>query len=349
MKSSTKFLLAGALLLTAAGPCNDIWMREAIAADRPWLLAIVSGGFLETTIDTVEGWQAGEPTLARRSLFVEAMREDSTACAELALDAGMASSDRDVTAFVHALMAAPERRRAYVEGLLAHGLSVTRKNEWNRSALDAVLDGDDLGRFELIARGIPSDPAIEVHVRRSFVSALDAPDDEHHGLHLKGAWLGAHVLEFGGDPREYTDLDEELLRDLFVLRAGAAAEVDAVAARWAVRNDPEVVVLAFSAFCPQQVGAKLLAAQGAAVLQARDSHGWTALHAASDAGRLDIVRGLLELGAAVDVRDELGVTAFLAACWAGALDVADLLVAAGADEGVEDHSGVGTTMAYRYR
>lgn len=72
----------------------------------------------------------------------------------------------------------------------------------------------------------------------------------------------------------------------------------------------------------------LLAAHGDT--QRADLNGFTPLHAAVEAGRLEIVRLLLEHGAPVDACDKEGTTPLLIAAREGHHDIATTLVAAGA-------------------
>jgi len=66
---------------------------------------------------------------------------------------------------------------------------------------------------------------------------------------------------------------------------------------------------------------------------------WTALHFASDAGRLDNVKVLLEHGASVDRPSGSDRTALHIACVKGNLDIVSTLIDHGADLGCKDLDG----------
>lgn len=64
-----------------------------------------------------------------------------------------------------------------------------------------------------------------------------------------------------------------------------------------------------------------------AVVSARDKRGYTLLHSASDAGKLETVKFLLEEALSdVNARDKFGATPLLRATWSGHLEVVRYLV-----------------------
>ncbi|MGW1989492.1 ankyrin repeat domain-containing protein [Embleya sp. NPDC001921] len=67
--------------------------------------------------------------------------------------------------------------------------------------------------------------------------------------------------------------------------------------------------------------------------------GGTPLIAAASMGRADLVRLLLDHGAAVNARSTSGWTALMRTCNAGSLDCARLLLDAGADTGIRNDEG----------
>jgi len=77
-------------------------------------------------------------------------------------------------------------------------------------------------------------------------------------------------------------------------------------------------------------GLAALLAAGADV-DARDSHGQTALMLAAHAGHLEAVRTLVAAGAELDVAGKFGLTAMMLAVVGAHPSVAELLASAGAD------------------
>ncbi len=68
----------------------------------------------------------------------------------------------------------------------------------------------------------------------------------------------------------------------------------------------------------------------------QDKYGRSPLHAASDSGRLDVVRVLVDAGADVNLQDANGSSALHYASDKGHVDVARVLVDAGADVNLQD-------------
>ena len=79
--------------------------------------------------------------------------------------------------------------------------------------------------------------------------------------------------------------------------------------------------------------------QHRAIIDYRNSGGQTALLLATLAGRLHIVRALLEAGAAVDLADSSGCTPLHAAAFTGHVAILEALLAAGAEVGLSDQDG----------
>lgn len=71
--------------------------------------------------------------------------------------------------------------------------------------------------------------------------------------------------------------------------------------------------------------------QGVSVDSQQTHYGWTALHAAADAGHVRAVEYLIDSGAALDILDVISMTPLMHACSRGRSKVALLLMAAGAD------------------
>jgi len=90
----------------------------------------------------------------------------------------------------------------------------------------------------------------------------------------------------------------------------------------------------------QEIKMKNLLDVGGANPDTRDAErGWAALHMASAAGKLELVKLLLEKGAAVDVRDAKEFTPLMFAAAGGHLKLVRLLVDAGADIALEQADG----------
>jgi ankyrin repeat protein len=84
---------------------------------------------------------------------------------------------------------------------------------------------------------------------------------------------------------------------------------------------------------------KSLLAGDASLLNSVDHEGETALMEAAEEGREEVVRFLLERGAAVDTQDAEGETALMEAVEAGHETVTRLLLRAGSPVGTLDHEG----------
>ncbi|XP_022719951.1 uncharacterized protein LOC111277800 [Durio zibethinus] len=80
--------------------------------------------------------------------------------------------------------------------------------------------------------------------------------------------------------------------------------------------------------------------ENGAVINARDQHGWTALHRASFKGKIDAVRMLIDKGIDVDSKDEDGYTALHCAVESGHTEVVELLIKKGADVEARTNKGV---------
>jgi ankyrin repeat protein len=77
-----------------------------------------------------------------------------------------------------------------------------------------------------------------------------------------------------------------------------------------------------------------------------DRRGKTAMLVAAQAGRLDVVSALIDLGADVDIQDRTCLNPFLWGCIAGDLELVRLMISAGADiERTTRFGGVGITPA----
>ena len=84
---------------------------------------------------------------------------------------------------------------------------------------------------------------------------------------------------------------------------------------------------------------KSLLEQGAAVNATDNNEGWTALQLAAWAGHLAVVRYLVEQGAGVKATDNEGRTALHGAALAGRLAVVRYLVVQGADVNAKNNKG----------
>ena len=74
-------------------------------------------------------------------------------------------------------------------------------------------------------------------------------------------------------------------------------------------------------------------------VEAKDSHGWTALHIAAMEGRPAVVKALLEAGANVETKDYTDGTALLNATMIGHYAIVKTLLEAGANIEAKDNHG----------
>lgn len=106
-------------------------------------------------------------------------------------------------------------------------------------------------------------------------------------------------------------------------------------AEWLLTQGAEVVALALA---PSKEVAVLLHAHGAEI-NPQTENGWTPLHTATAAGRVELVEWLLAHEATVNVKNSNGWTPLHFAAHENHLAIAKLLLAAGADANVADEDG----------
>ncbi|MCX5644112.1 MAG: ankyrin repeat domain-containing protein [Phycisphaerae bacterium] len=111
--------------------------------------------------------------------------------------------------------------------------------------------------------------------------------------------------------------------------------------RLLVKHGAELPPPLLAAYMGDREKVKSLLISGESI-RAKDSLGFTPLHAAASGGEKDIVAFLIEKGADVDARDWLGCTPLYYAATQDRADIADLLLAKGAN--IDARDGDGSTL-----
>lgn len=199
-----------------------------------------------------------------------------------------------------------------LRGLIAHGVDVNAFHGGLNALLSATRDSWH-GRPEAVTMLLANGARTEVVDR-------DGNTPLHHAMRSTDAAVAALLLDAGADI-------EAVNRDGFTPLALACQAANWRVARYMLerkaKTDPagaQPVIIAAAGAEDDEIGIRLLHKHKAKI-DARGSGGRTALMVAAEAGLVEVVAVLLELGAQINLQDDAGLSAHMLAAKAGEVDV----------------------------
>ena len=229
------------------------------------------------------------------------------------------------------MLAVREGHVEVVSYLLNHGADVTKHNHSRDTALHFAAQW---GRLEIVLmllnKGAELDQENNDHHTPLVVSVLK----NNHDVMLHLIASGADVAQLARSTYEGRDLGREALSHVIAHKHIKLAKnfiTEGIGIEGLLSTSPPMTALMWTAQEGYDSLTEKLILRGVNINYQNPDHGCTALHYASHAGQLEIVKLLLNKGAEVDQKNHNKRTPLVLSAWKNNHDVMLHLIASGAD------------------